>query len=167
MTDHRDPNWPSQYPADAQQNAPQKKPWYKRAIIMIPLTLLVLFILFVGGCMAMIGGVANEVDKQSKEEHQITYSIEGDAQDANVTYTTDGTNTAQDNGVAAGWTKDVTHTGFFAASLIATNGMGDTGTITCKIMSNGKVLSENTATGEFASASCNTSSTDLENATKN
>ena len=136
-----------------------KKPLYKRPGCLIPLILAILAILIVGGCMAMLGGAANEVDKQMNAEHKITYAIEGDATDATVTYNVDETNTAQDSGVAAGWTKDVTVKGIFGGHISASNGLYDTGAITCKIIANGKTLSENTATGEFASASCSADST--------
>ena len=136
-----------------------KKPLYKRPGCLIPLILAILAILIVGGCMAMLGGAANEVDKQMNAEHKITYAIEGDATDATVTYNVDETNTAQDSGVAAGWTKDVTVKGIFGGHISASNGLYDTGGITCKIIANGKTLSENTATGEFASASCSADST--------
>lgn len=136
-----------------------KKPLYKRPGCLIPLILAILAILIVGGCMAMLGGAANEVDKQMNAEHKITYAIEGDATDATVTYNVNETNTAQDSGVAAGWTKDVTVKGIFGGHISASNGLYDTGAITCKIIANGKTLSENTATGEFASASCSADST--------
>lgn len=137
----------------------QKKPLYKRPGCLIPLILAIIALLIVGGCMAMLGGAANEVDKQLNAEHTITYAIEGDATDATVTYNVDETNTTQDSGVAAGWSKEVTVKGIFGGYISATNGLYDTGSITCKIMANGKTLSENTASGEFASASCSVDST--------
>lgn len=149
-----------------QPPAPTKKPWYKRAVIMIPLTLVVLLVLIIGGCTALVGGAVNEVDKQMNTDHTVTYSITGDATDATATYNVGESNTSQDTGVAAGWTKEATVTGLFGASLTATNGMNDVGTITCQILVNGQVINENTATGQFATANCSASSTDIENATK-
>ncbi|SCW99604.1 hypothetical protein [Corynebacterium jeikeium] len=141
-----------------------KKAWYKRAVIMVPLTLVFLFILFVGGCMALVGGVANEMDKESKKEHNLTYVVEGDAQDATATYHVGDSDSTQDSGIAAGWKKDVTVKGFFGAYLSVTNGIYDTGTVTCKILVDGKTVTENTATGEFATATCDASTTELEEA---
>lgn len=141
---------------------PPKKPWYKRAIIMIPLTILAIFVLFMGGCMALFGSAANEVDKKMNEEHAVTYKITGDANDATASYTANNTNTTQDTGVAAGWEKDVTLKGFSLATLTATNGMNDTGSITCQIIVDGQVVNENTASGEFATASCSVDSNELD-----
>lgn len=143
-----------------------KKPLHKRPGCLIPLILAILLLLIAGGCMAMLGGAANEVDKQLNAEHTITYAIEGDATDATVSYHVDEMNTAQDSGVAAGWTKDVTVKGIFGGHISVTNGLYDTGAITCKIIANGKTISENTATGEFASATCSADSTAIADAFK-
>ncbi|MGV0868744.1 MmpS family transport accessory protein [Corynebacterium kalidii] len=156
----------NQMPPQGYIQAPQKKPWYKRAIIMVPLTLIALVILFAGGCMALVGTAVNEVDKDMNAEHTITYQISGDTTDANVTYSVGESNTTQENGVASGWSKEVTVTGFWGASLIATNSMNGGGTITCQILVNGDVINENTATGDYASASCSASSTDIKDATE-
>ena len=161
-----DPNHPQyQQPQHQQQyqpGPPSKKKWYKRAIIMIPLTLIVLFVLFMGGCMALLGGAANEVDKEMNKEYAVTYAVTGDATDATATYTVENTNTTQDTGIAAGWTKDVTIKGFSIATLSVSNGMNDTGAITCQILVDGEVVNENTASGQFASASCSVNSSDLD-----
>lgn len=156
------PQYPNQQQVPQGYQLVQKKPWYKRPIIMIPLTLLVLLILFMGGCMALIGGAANEVDKQMNAEHTVTYKVTGSHQDALITYTNGDINTAQDNSVAGEWQKDVTIEGFSVASLTATNGIEDHGEITCQILSDGKVLNENTASGVGASASCSVGSSDIE-----
>lgn len=149
-----------------QPPAPKKKPWYKRAIIMVPLTLIVLLVLFVGGCSALFSKAADEVDKDMNAEHTITYQISGDTTDANVTYSVGEANTTQETGVASGWSKEVTVKGFWGASLTASNGMNGGGTVTCQILVNGNVVNENTATGDYASASCRASADDIENATK-
>ncbi|MCI1256552.1 MAG: MmpS family protein [Corynebacterium provencense] len=160
--------YPGQVPPQGyyQQPPVPKKAWYKRPIIMIPLTLVVLFVLFVGGCTALFGKAAEEVNKDMNAEHAITYQVAGEATDANVTYSVGDANTTQENGVAAGWSKEVSVTGWMGASLIATNGMDDSGSITCQILVNGQVINENTAVGQYASASCSASTTDIENASK-
>lgn len=166
------PQQPQNYPQNNGQpqyqqqpyQQPPKKPWYKRLGCIIPLAIVAVMILFVGGCMALFGKAASDVSTEMDKEHTITYSVEGDAQDALVTYNTGETNTAQDNGVAAGWTKDVTVKGFFGGYMSATNGINDQGTITCKVTANGKTVSENTASGPGASASCNASADDIKKA---
>ncbi|RAV31144.1 MmpS family transport accessory protein [Corynebacterium heidelbergense] len=150
-----------QVPYQGYPQGQQKKPWYKRPIIVVPLILLALFILALGSCIAFIGTAANEVDKQMSAEHKISYAVEGDAKDASVTYSAGQSNTSQDTGVAAGWTKEVTITGPLGATLTATNGMNDTGAVTCKILKDGNVISENTATGAFATATCSATDASL------
>ncbi len=44
--------------------------------------------------------------------------------------------------------------GFGSASLIANNSFKSNGAITCKIITNGKTISENTSSGQGAMASC-------------
>ncbi|RAV33042.1 MmpS family transport accessory protein [Corynebacterium heidelbergense] len=150
-----------QVPYQGYPQSQQKKPWYKRPIIVVPLILLALFILALGSCIAFIGTAANEVDKQMSAEHKISYAVEGDAKDASVTYSAGQSNTSQDTGVAAGWTKEVTITGPLGATSTATNGMNDTGAVTCKILKDGNVISENTATGAFATATCSATDASL------
>lgn len=153
-----------------QENAPQviyvkeNRPWYKRVGCIVGLVFALSLIAIVAGCTALLGGAVNEVDKTMNEEHTVTYSIEGDAQDASVTYNVGEAQTAQDTNVAAGWSKDVKVKGFFGPYLSVTNGINESGAITCKISANGKVITENTATGEFATASCNTTGDDLRKA---
>lgn len=153
---------------NAQQPQPQvvyvkeeKKAWYKKPGCMIPLILVILALLGFVGCTALLSKGVDEVDKELNAEHTITYIIEGDAQNALATYNTGDGETAQDNGVAAGWEKEVTVTGIFGGYLSATNGSEDEGTITCKILKDGEVITENTATGLGASASCSAGSDDL------
>ncbi|WP_295628952.1 MmpS family transport accessory protein [uncultured Corynebacterium sp.] len=160
------PGYPGQQAQPGQPGQPQivymqepKKPLYKRPGCLIPLVLAIIAIVIVGGCMALFGSAVNEVDQQMNAEHTITYSIEGDATDAMVTYNVDETNTAQENGVTGGWSKEVTVKGIFGGYISASNGIYDTGSITCRISANGKTLSENTASGEFASATCSADST--------
>lgn len=44
--------------------------------------------------------------------------------------------------------------GFGSASLITNNSFKSNGAITCKIITNGKTISENTSSGQGAMASC-------------
>ncbi|MGV0438902.1 MmpS family transport accessory protein [Corynebacterium mastitidis] len=155
-------------PDPTQQPQPQvvyvkeeKKPWYKKPGCMVPLILIILALVGFVGCTALVGKGIDEVDKDLNAEYTITYMIEGDAQNALATYNVGESETAQDNGVAAGWEKEVTVTGIFGGYLSATNGIEDEGTITCKIIKDGEVITENTATGLGATASCNAGSDEL------
>lgn len=53
------------YPPQGYQQAPPKKKHTLRNVLLI---LALVFILFVGGCLALIGGAANEIDKSIKED---------------------------------------------------------------------------------------------------
>ncbi|GAB3945439.1 hypothetical protein [Corynebacterium tapiri] len=139
----------------------QKKPWYKKAGCIIPLILVLLMLLLLGSCTALFGSAINETEKMMNEEHTVTYRIQGDAQDATVTYSSDEMETAQDTGVQAGWEKEVKVKGFWSPHFTASNGMNDYGTITCQILSDGNVIAENTGSGQFASVTCNASTEDL------
>lgn len=133
----------------------QKKPWYKRAAYMVPLTILGFFILILGGCVAIVGKAADDVSKDIDSTYAVTYQVEGDAVDAHVNYNVGETESASESGVTGGWSKDVEVQGLFGASLIVTNGYGGTGDVTCRIIANGKTVSETTGSGEFGGATCN------------
>lgn len=53
------------YPPQGYAPPPQKKSHTLRNVLLV---LAVLFVLVIGGCFALIGGVANEVDKAIKED---------------------------------------------------------------------------------------------------
>ncbi|MDK8894594.1 MmpS family transport accessory protein [Corynebacterium sp. MSK006] len=118
------------------------------------------------GCTALFGAGVSEADKQLNAERTVTYQIDGDAQDALATYNTGESDTVQENGLQAGWSKEATVTGLLGASLTATNGMYDEGQITCRILVDGETIAENTGSGAGASASCSADSSELADAAK-
>jgi len=68
MTDpnaHPQQPYPQQPPPGYYGGPPPKK---KHTVRNVLLVLLALMVLFVGGCIALIGGAANEIDKAIKEE---------------------------------------------------------------------------------------------------
>jgi len=105
---------------------------------------------------AAIDGVSNAISSASAEsfdkQHTITVTITGDSTDANITYTTDG-GSEQASNPKLPFTKDLTVHGDTFGTVTATN--GQTGnTVTCTVKVDGKQVSTNTATGQYASASC-------------
>lgn len=136
---------------------PQKKkkwPWILLAIVVV-------FIALFAGCTALVGGAINSVDEESKKEVVVTYEVTGDSEGAIITYTANDSNLSQDTAATLPWTKDVTVTGLIkVATVTASNSYDGTGAITCKIIVDGKVLTENTANGAGASASCTQSDFD-------
>ena len=139
------------------QQLPQKKkakwPWILGGMFVVML-------LGIGGCLAFVGGVANEIDKESKRLVNVTYEVIGSGDSVAISYTgnskpgNNGISTAQETGATLPWTKVVTVDGFVkTATVSATNGSAG-GEITCRIKVDDKVISEQTSTGEFATVSC-------------
>lgn len=143
----------SQWHGEAPAQPPKKKHTGRNVFIVLS----VLTVLGIGGCMAVVGAVGNEVDKQSKAEHTVIYKVGGSAALAMVTYTTDGgTTTEQANGVTMPWaSKALKIKGLVTVYQVsAQNTSGKDGTVTCEIWVDDQKVKEATATGEAAMASC-------------
>ncbi len=144
MSEHYQP------PPGYYQQPPRKRrvwPWVLGGFVFI-------VFLGVGGCIAFIGAVATDIDKESKREVNVTYQVEGSASSAAITYSGRDFNTAQDTAVSLPWSKQVTIDGLGkTVTLTATNDESG-GTITCRILADGKQVSEQTASGPLATASC-------------
>lgn len=131
-------------------SAPKKKPVWPWALGAIALVIF----LGVGACVAFIGGVASNIDKETKREVEVIYAVSGSGRSVAITYSGRDFNTAQETAVRLPWNKSVTIDGLGkTVSLTATNDM-DGGTITCQITANGKTIAEQTSSGPFATASC-------------
>jgi hypothetical protein len=105
---------------------------------------------------AAINSVAESISSASAEsfdkEHTVTIEVTGDSTDANISYTTGG-GSEQASNPSLPFTKDITVKGDSYGSVTATN--GQTGnTVTCTVKVDGKQISTNTSTGQYASASC-------------
>jgi hypothetical protein len=139
------PSWPQQ------PKKHRKWPW-------ILLGIFIAFAIGVGACVAVIGGVATEVGNQLNQYagKTIRYEVTGGSGTAqNVTYMlNDGEE--QDAQAALPWSKDFTaKEGFEAFVVTAQN--GGSGSISCKIIADGKVLTEKTSNGQYAVVTCSTS----------
>lgn len=112
---------------------------------------------------------AAEASVEADRDVTVLYEVTGTSAASSITYSTysdgnSGTEQANDQPlpfskeftIKAGGTFD--YSSFY---LLAMNGMDDTGDISCKITVDGKVVAEQTSTGEYASASCTASSLDL------
>lgn len=158
----------TQYPQDPQQPGPQQPyqgqqwqqppaPKKKHTVRNVFLVLGVLALLGIGGCVAIVGSIGNELDKQSKEVHTVVYKVAGTSKAASLTYTTDGSTTAEQEASARlPWSKSLQIKGGLIPvyQLMAQNGMGQTGTVTCSIEVDGKVVKTATSKGEASIASC-------------
>lgn len=127
----------------------KKWPWIVGGLIVV-------FIAIAGGCAAMVGGVANEIDKASNSTAEVTYRVTGEGT-ASVTYSDQNFNIAQDTAAALPWEKAVTLTGFGKiASLTASNSFDADASakITCSILVNNVVKNTQTSKGPGAMADC-------------
>ena len=137
-----------QYPPQMPPARKRKKwPWILGGIIL-------LFVAMVGGCVALIGGAANEIDKEMNREVIVTYRVTGTGT-GSITWTDKDFNMAQETDAPLPWEKQVTVSGFGKiASLTVTNSSDDGATSTCEIVVDGEVKYTQTAKGPFASANC-------------
>lgn len=145
----------TQYQQGSQQ--PQQPPPKKHTVRNVLLVIGLLAVLGMGGCVAIVGGIGNEIDKQSNEVHTVVYKVGGTSKAASLTYTTDGsTTTEQIASAKLPWTKSLQIKGGIIPvyQVMAQNGIGQTGTVTCSIEVDGKVVKTATGTGEAAIASC-------------
>ena len=130
--------------------APKKRPvwpWVLGGIFLV-------IFLGVGACVAFVGGVASNLDKETKREVEVIYAVSGSGRSVAITYSGRDFNTAQETAVRLPWNKSVTIDGLGkTVSLTATNDT-DGGSITCQITANGKTIAEQTSSGPFATASC-------------
>ncbi|MGN2640438.1 MmpS family transport accessory protein [Nocardia takedensis] len=132
------------------QQPPKKKPVWPWILGGVAVVLLVV----VGGCVALVAGVVNEVDDELNRQVAVTYEVEGSGTDASITYSGSDFDIAQETAATMPWRKQVTVEGFSSyVSLSATNGANG-GEITCRIKAGDRVVSEQTSSGPYASASC-------------
>lgn len=121
-----------------------------------PWVLLGVVLLLAGGCAALIVGVVNEVDKETKREVTVTYEVTGDAKGVTVTYSTYSDGHLSQNQVTdvdPPWREEEKTTGFVkGGSLIVSTGASG-GTVHCKVTVDGTTRTA-TASGTVATATC-------------
>ncbi|OXR40743.1 putative transport accessory protein MmpS2 [Nocardia cerradoensis] len=125
----------------------KKWPWVLGGI-------LVLFVVLLGSCMALVGGVAHEVDKESKREVTVTYQVEGTSASSSITYSGRDFNIAQETDATLPWSKQVTIDGLGKTVSLSATTDEQGGDITCRVLVGDKVISEQKSSGPFASAHC-------------
>lgn len=101
--------------------------------------------------------VANDISNEANRQATIHYEVTGDAKDTTVTYSTfgdGGSSTSQEQPKTLPWSKDITVKGLGkGGTLTVTTGM-DGGSVTCKVVVDGKESKTSTAQGTMATASC-------------
>jgi hypothetical protein len=143
-----------QYPQQQQPTQPPQPPKKRHTVRNVFLVLTVLFLVGVGGCFAVIGGIGSELDKEASTVHTVVYKVTGVKGD--LTYTTDGsTTTEQITDAKLPWSKTLEIKGLMSVYQIhAQNSLGQKGKIGCSISVDGKVVKSATASGLGAIASC-------------
>jgi len=105
----------------------------------------------------VIGKAISDVNDQVSAHHTIVYQVSGDAKAVDIDYSTFDRNTILINteaGAAVPWTKTVEATGFLAGAQFTATAGPDGGSVSCKVIVDGKEAKTATAAGAGAIASC-------------
>lgn len=97
---------------------------------------------------------ANQMDTGGS--HTVVYTVGGSASQVDVTFSNDGTGgSSQENGVSVPWTKTLTIPDdvINSYSLMPQN-QGKTGTVSCEITVDGKVVARQQSSGAYALVTC-------------
>ena len=96
-------------------------------------------------------------DREFSGTQLLTYQAESSTGTVDVSYSSAGGSTFE-TGLPSPWTRDVQadHFGFFSVTLPYDSSDSGEGSVTCRIVSDGEVVAEQTAAGEYASVSCST-----------
>ncbi|RRQ26335.1 hypothetical protein DK926_19020 [Rhodococcus sp. Eu-32] len=90
----------------------------------------------------------------SGDGKQITYEVISDSPTlGNVTYFDEDSAIQQESSVAAPWSMELTNSSTFA--IVGVTAQTDGTSVTCRIVVDGEIEDEQTATGQFAVVSCN------------
>ena len=106
--------------------------------------------------VAAFGKAASDVNKEANTVVTISYDAGGTAKAATVTYSTFSTSgsTEGQEDVTPPWHKDVRTNGLGKSGTLTVTAGADGGTVTCKVTVNGVVSKTASASGAFASATC-------------
>ncbi|MDT7806089.1 MAG: hypothetical protein QOI78_9522 [Actinomycetota bacterium] len=105
----------------------------------------------------VLGKAVSDVQDQATRHHTITYEVSGDAKAVNIDYSTFETHTILINteqSAPVPWTKTVEATGFLEGAQFTATAGPDGGSVTCKVVVDGKAPKTATAAGPGAVANC-------------
>lgn len=111
--------------------------------------------LLIGACTVLVGGFAHEVGKSLNQNagKMIRYEITGDSGAAqNVTYSINQ-GQQQETNVGLPWSKEFTADQGFQTFVVNAQNSG-TGSISCTITVDGKVINQQTSNGQYAVVMC-------------
>lgn len=144
------------------QQAPKKRHTVRNVLIVIG----VLVLAGIGGCVAVVGSVGNQLDKQANTEHTVIYKVIGHKTSAaDLTYTTDGsTTTEQVQSARLPWTKELKVKGTVLTYQVMAQNTAAGGSVLCSITVDGKEVKTAAGVGQGAIASCDYTPTSTGNA---
>ncbi len=98
----------------------------------------------------------NEAVEDATGESTITYEVSGDVASADVDYSTygDEITSNQETVTTLPWTKEMKTEGFAKGGSLVVMADEVGGTVTCRVLIDGKETATNTASGSFAIATC-------------
>lgn len=98
--------------------------------------------------------VFDDVVEEMQRVAQFSYEVTGDAQDVAISYGGEPLKTTTDTAPALPWRADGQANGLFKGGKLTATAGPDGGSVTCKIILDGKVISTNTASGAGGVATC-------------
>jgi hypothetical protein len=112
----------------------------------------VLAVLGIGGVIAIFAAVGHEYEKQANQTHVVVYKVSGTSKAALITYSADGKGTIkQEPSAALPWSLTYDVKGVIPLyQLSAQNAIGQSGSVTCTIEYDGKVVQTESASGQEA-----------------
>jgi hypothetical protein len=107
--------------------------------------------------VVVLGKAISDVNDQATQHHTVTYEVTGDAKSVDVVYSTFDQHTIlidTEPSAPVPWTKTVEATGFLEGAQFSATTGPDGGSITCKVVVDGKQTKTATASGVAAVAGC-------------
>lgn len=136
-------NPPTGTPSPDRQRKQPAWPWIAGGFVLILLI-----------CFGIVAFADTEDDEITGTEIAVTYEVRGTGSQAVVTYRDPERGMSRETDVALPWSADVPVPGSDSTvSMTAAYG-ADGGEITCRILVGGRVMTEQTSRGPYASASC-------------
>ncbi|MFD6417137.1 hypothetical protein [Streptomyces sp. NPDC060194] len=122
-----------------------------------PWVLLACILLFIGGCAAVTGLFVNSVSDEINKDVTVTYKVTGDARDVTIDYTVwedDNMSSSTERDAKLPWTKTQTTDNVFEGGSLTVSTGASGGTVTCTATVKGEDPKTATASGPYATASC-------------
>lgn len=135
----------------------KKKNWFARHKILTGLGLMIALVVAItsgsGGKDSGPASTTTDITDALSADTSLTFEVTGTARKGSVTWIGDKLSTSQETDAKFPWKKTVKYTaGTLGVNMNAQN--TGSGTITCTIKENGKVISTNTSKGDYAVVSC-------------